>query len=72
MLSFFLNKQSQNNPNRQDNSKRSLDNVVENEQLQLLEKQELIRIEGGNSTQNNRLFSDRISLDDFFSGPVPQ
>ena len=72
MLSFFLNKQSHNNPNRQDNSKRSLDKVVETEQLQLWEKQELIRIEGGNTTQNNRLFSDRISLDDFFSGPVPQ
>ncbi|MBK8556119.1 MAG: hypothetical protein IPL65_10300 [Lewinellaceae bacterium] len=70
MLSFFLNKQQ--GAKQQESAKRSLDKVVENEHTQLLAKQELNRIEGGSTNQNNRMLSDRISLDDFFSGPVPQ
>ncbi|MEZ4920709.1 MAG: hypothetical protein R2792_16530 [Saprospiraceae bacterium] len=73
MLSFFLNKQQQNNNNqRQEGTKSALDKVVENEHTKLLEKQELNRIEGGNSNQNKRSLSDGLSLDDFFGGPIPQ
>ena len=72
MLSFFLNKQQHNSNQRQDNNKRSLDKVVENEHTKLLEKKELNRIEGGNSNQANRKLSDGFSLDDFFGGPIPQ
>jgi hypothetical protein len=72
MLSFFLNKQQQNNPGKQDNSKRSLDNVKENEHTQVLDPKDLHNIEGGNSRQSTGMIKDRISLDDFFSGTVPQ
>jgi hypothetical protein len=72
MLSFLLNKQHQNNPGKQDNAKRSLDNVVENEHTQVLDTKGLHNIEGGHSHQNSGVIKDRISLDDFFSGPVPQ
>jgi len=72
MLSFLLNKQHQNNSGKQDNSKRSLDEVVENEHTKVLDPKGLHSIEGGYSGQTPDIIKERISLDDFFSGPIPQ
>jgi hypothetical protein len=72
MLSFFLNKQPANNAGKQDNAKLTLDKVAENEHTQVLNAKELHNIEGGHAQQNPGTLKSLISLDDFFSGPVPQ